>query len=165
VLGASGRIIWVGSRAVDCARHPKPETVWPVRISAGAFGENVPVRDLYLSPDHAVFVNDVLVPVKLLINGTSITQAKRNHVVYHHVELAQHDVVLAEGLPAETYLDTGDRAKFSGGAVTTLHPDFTARTWEMAAAAPLIVTGRKLTAARRWVNARAAEMGEEVAVA
>ena len=38
--------------------HPKPETVWPVRVQAGAFGENVPVRDLYLSPDHAVFVNE-----------------------------------------------------------------------------------------------------------
>jgi hypothetical protein len=65
VLTADGRreaIVWVGSRTMDCARHPRPETVWPVRVRAGAFGENVPVRDLYLSPDHAVFVNDVLVP-------------------------------------------------------------------------------------------------------
>ena len=70
-------IVWIGQRAVNCARHPKPETVWPVRVQAGAFGENVPVRDLYLSPDHAVFVNDVLVPVKLLINGTTMRQVER----------------------------------------------------------------------------------------
>ena len=62
-------IVWIGQRTINCAAHPQPETVWPVRVSAGAFGDNVPVRDLYLSPDHAVFVNDVLVPVKLLING------------------------------------------------------------------------------------------------
>ena len=65
--GGSERIVWVGSRRVDCARHPAPETVWPVRVSAGAFGPGAPVRDLYLSPDHAVFVDNVLVPVKLLI--------------------------------------------------------------------------------------------------
>jgi hypothetical protein len=110
-------------------------------------------------------VNEVLVPVKLLINRTSITQVERDHVVYHHVELPEHAVILAEGLAVESYLDTGDRANFTGGAVTTLHPDFTARTWEMASAAPLIVTGAKLAAVRRWVNARAAEAVEQVAVA
>ena len=75
---ASEPIVWLGSRTVDCAKHPHPETVWPVRVSAGAFGANGPVRDLYLSPDHAVFVNGVLIPVKLLINGTSITRVTTN---------------------------------------------------------------------------------------
>ena len=74
--GCQEPIVWLGQRTVRCGRHPKPETVWPVRVRAGAFGENVPSRDLYLSPDHAVFVNDVLVPVKLLINGTSIAQVE-----------------------------------------------------------------------------------------
>jgi T5SS/PEP-CTERM-associated repeat protein len=43
-------IIWIGSRAVRCALHPAPETVWPVWVRAGAFAKNVPLRDLYLSP-------------------------------------------------------------------------------------------------------------------
>ena len=72
--GTREPIVWIGQRTVNCAAHPQPESVWPVRVRAGAFGENVPERDLYLSPDHAVFVNDVLVPVKLLINGTTIAQ-------------------------------------------------------------------------------------------
>ena len=88
-------IVWIGRRATNCEGHPKPETVWPVRIQAGAFGENVPVRDLYLSPDHAVFLNGVLVPVKLLINGTSIAQVKQANVTYFHVKLPRHAVILA----------------------------------------------------------------------
>ncbi len=125
-------IVWIGQRVVNCERHPTPETVWPVRIQAGALSENVPVCDLYLSPDHAVFVNGVLIPVKLLINGTTVRQGERDRVRYFHVELPGHAVILAEGLTVESYLDTGDRARFSGGPITALYPDFAARTWEMA---------------------------------
>jgi collagen type I alpha len=113
--GAREFIIWLGQRTVHCRAQPTPETVWPVRVSAGAFGENVPVRDLYLSPDHAVFVNGVLAPVKLLINDTTIAQVKRDRVTYYHAELPEHEVILAEGLPVESYLDTGDRTNFAGG--------------------------------------------------
>jgi hypothetical protein len=159
VVTADGRcepVVWVGSRAVDCTRHPRPETVWPVRVRAGAFGENVPVRDLFLSPDHAVFVNGVLVPVKLLVNGTSIAQVKRNRVRYYHVELPEHTVILAEGLAVESYLDLGDRANFGrSGETVRLFPDFatrlapeTALAWETRGAAPLVMAGEQLTAAR-----------------
>jgi Hint domain len=51
-----------------------PETVWPVRVRAAAFGKGMPRRDLWLSPDHAVFVDDVLIPVRHLINGITIAQ-------------------------------------------------------------------------------------------
>ena len=46
--------------------------VWPVCIAAGAFGENVPARDLFVSPDHAISIDGGLVPVRLLVNGASI---------------------------------------------------------------------------------------------
>jgi hypothetical protein len=90
----------------------------------------MPARALFVSPDHALFVDDVLIPAKLLLNGTTVRQVKRKTVTYHHIELARHDVVLAEGLPAETYLDTGGRAAFGGGAVVALHPAFAASRWE-----------------------------------
>jgi collagen type I alpha len=146
--GEAKAIVWIGSRGVDCERHPRPETVWPVRVAAGAFAENVPVRDLYLSPDHAVFVNDALVPVKLLVNGGSVAQVRAAAIDYYHVELEQHDVILAEGLAVESYLDAGDRTSFSGGPVIALLPDFTARHWEMAGCAPLVLTSPALTRAR-----------------
>jgi hypothetical protein len=159
LLGGPGRVVWVGSRAVDCARHPRPETVWPVRVSAGAFGVGRPGRDLYLSPDHAVFVDGVLVPVRLLVNGTTIAQVKRKRVVYYHVELSEHDVVLAEGLAVESYLDMGDRQEFAGGEVMRLHPDFGARlrpeaalVWEAVGCAPLIVAGPRLKAVRAGLH-------------
>ena len=158
--GCCEPVVWKGSRAVDCARHPRPETVWPVRISAGAFGANVPERDLYLSPDHAVFVNAVLVPAKLLINGGGITQMKRNRIDYYHIELPEHTVILAEGLAVESYLDTGDRTNFDTGATIRLFADFAMRptpdaalAWETRGAAPLVLAGERLDAALAEVAA------------
>src|SRR5208282_6417730 len=73
VLGrGTQEVIWVGQRCIDCTRHPAPHKVWPVRISAGAFGVCLPQRALFLSPDHAVYVDGTLIPVKYLINGSSI---------------------------------------------------------------------------------------------
>ena len=99
--GGNEPVTWIGRRQVDCARHPRPKKVWPVRVSAHAFGLGTPQRDLLLSPDHAVLVRDILVPVRYLINGTTIVQIPRSGVTYYHVELAQHDVIWAEGLAAE----------------------------------------------------------------
>jgi len=151
--GAREPIVWLGQRAIDCHAHPAPETVWPVRVRAGAFSRNVPERDLYLSPDHAVFVNGVLVPVKLLTNGEGIAQTPRDHVRYFHVELPRHAIVLAEGLPVESYLDTGDRANFANDTIIRLFPDFagrdTAAIWETRGAAPLVLSGLGLDATRR----------------
>ena len=122
-LAGEARITWIGRRAVDCKRHARPKAVWPVRVSVGAFGAGAPARDVYLSPDHAVYADDVLVPVKHLINGSNIIQVPVAQVEYFHVELVRHDVVLAEGLPVESYLDTGDRASFGCDTdVVALHP-------------------------------------------
>jgi hypothetical protein len=145
--GVAADIIWIGSRSVDCEAHPAPEAVWPIRISAHAFGPGKPSRDLYLSPDHAIYAEGVLIPVKYLIDGKLIRQVKQPSVTYFHVELARHDILLAEGLPAESYLDTGDRASFMGLPVTALHPAWgSGRTdptffLEAGGYAPLRVTG------------------------
>ena len=144
---------------VNWMHHPKPETVWPIRVRAGAFGGNVPQRDLYLSPDHAVFVKDVLVPVRLLINGTSVARVTTDSVRYFHVELPHPAVILANGLPVASYLDIGDRGNFHRGAETIrLFPEFAARLaaenaflWETRGAAPLVVMGEKLAAVRRMI--------------
>ena len=73
-----------------------------MRVSAHAFGEAAPGRDLWLSPDHAVFVDGVLIPIKYLINERTIAREPRGEVNYWHVELEQHNVLIAEGLAAES---------------------------------------------------------------
>lgn len=106
-------IRWIGRRRIDCHRHPDPGLVRPVRIAAGAFGPGRPTRPLRLSPDHAVAVEGALIPIRQLVNNGAIAQD--NHcaqVWYFHIELDRHDLVTADGLEAETYLDTGNRARF-----------------------------------------------------
>ncbi len=77
---------------------------------------------------------------------------------YLHVELDRHDILLAEGLPAESYLDTGTRADFDGGsAALTLHPTFAAMAHEMACRR-FVVAGPEVEAARARLAERADAM-------
>jgi len=159
--GVMKPICWIGHRTVDCRRHPRPEAVWPVRVTAGAFGDGLPCRDLFLSPDHAVFVDRVLIPIKHLINGASIARFPVDAVTYYHLELDRHDVVLAEGLPAESYLDTGNRAIFAnGGGAMQLHPAFEVpKTWRADAIAPLACDEARVRPVWERLMARAQAMG------
>ncbi len=122
--GRLARIAWLGHRTVEPARHPRPHDMNPIRVRAHAFG-HAPARDLLLSPDHAVLVEGVLIPIRHLANGSSIAQEPRASITYWHVELDRHDAILAEGLACESYLETGNRNAFEGEAATRLHPDFT----------------------------------------
>ncbi len=166
--GALREVVWIGRRMVDCGRHPQPATVQPVRVRAGAFGAGLPSRDLLLSPDHAVFADNVLIPIRYLVNGASIATVRRTSVEYFHVELASHDVILAEGLAVESYLDTGNRAAFTNGAsaritngasALMLFPDFARRSWAHDACAPLVTTGPALAAVKRGLLARLPDLG------
>jgi hypothetical protein len=161
VLTASGEVrevVWTGRRHVVCDHHPDPARVWPVRVSRGALGVSTPSADLWLSPDHALLLDGVLVPVKYLINGTTIALVPVGEVTWHHLELATHDAILAEGVPAETYLDTGDRWAFGGrdDAVRS-HPrrpvpGRTSMVREAESRWPLVVMGPKLAAIRRCLT-------------
>jgi len=161
--GGSAEVVWVGHRRVDCARHPRPHDVRPVRIAAGALGPGRPARELWLSPDHALFLHGSLIPARYLVNGATIVQVPVPAVTYHHVELARHDVLLAEGMPAESYLDTGNRGAFEGAGVTALHADFgpaaAFEIWASRSCAPLVLDGPVLATARRQALRRAAVLG------
>ena len=80
---------------------------------------------------------------------------------YFHIELPSHAVLLAEGLPAESYLDSGHRTSFDNdGMPLCLHPDFSSRVWEAEGCAPLCVTGPKLAAVRRSLAGLAKAAGK-----
>jgi len=137
---------WIGQRRLNLLQHPQPNLSAPVRVRRQAFGQGLPSRDLLLSPDHCLFVDGKLIPAKLLINDMTIVQERETASVdYYHVELDQHSVLLAEGLPAESYLDTGNRAMFANaGLDLVLHPEFAVnaalKCWETDACAPLAVS-------------------------
>jgi hypothetical protein len=123
-------VTWLGHRRINIAGHPRPETVAPVRIRRDAFAQGMPQRDLIVSPDHAIFVDSMLICARQLVNGTTIRQELDwTAVDYYHVELDEHAILLAEGLPAESYIDTGNSGFFeNSGAPLVLHPDLTDET-------------------------------------
>jgi len=121
------------------------------------------MRDLFLSPDHAVFANEVLVPIRHLINGSTIARVPTPHLTYYHVELPAHDVVLAEGLPCESYLDTGNRGAFANGSgAVHLHPNFALQIWDSQACARLVCGGAELAEVRRLLLEHAIALGHRL---
>ena len=125
VVTLSGRlraIRWIGWRSIEVSQHPRPADVSPVLVQAHAFATGSPHRDLRLSPDHAVHWRGELIPVRYLCNGATVRQQAVAAVTYYHVELDAHDVVLADGLAAESYLDTGNRCTFVRPGALPLAP-------------------------------------------
>jgi hypothetical protein len=84
-----------------------------VIVQKGALADNIPYHDLRVTKGHALFVDDVLIPVEFLVNHRSILWNDRaQEVSVYHIELATHDVLLANGAPAESYRDDGNRWLF-----------------------------------------------------
>jgi hypothetical protein len=157
---------WLGRRRIDLTAHPHPETVAPVRIQRGAFADNMPHTDLLVSPDHAVFVDGKLICARQLINGTTIQQEKGwTAVEYFHVELDSHAILLAEGLPAESYLNTGNHGFFANsGEPLVLHPDLTDETdyptREAGSCAPFVSDEASVRPVWQRLSDRAATLGQ-----
>ncbi|MEJ0015159.1 MAG: Hint domain-containing protein [Acetobacteraceae bacterium] len=159
--GGTRPVRWIGWRRIDLLAHPHPPLAAPILVRRGAFGPGQPMRDLALSPDHAILAEGVLIPACLLVNGGSIVQRHDTPAVtYYHLELDRHDIVVAEGLAVESYLDTGNRAMFANaGLALILHPDCSVRygvqRWAQDACAALVTEGAPLHAARRHLMERA----------
>lgn len=131
VSGQSHTITWTSHRVLT-ADMALPIDKTPVRVRAGAFGQELPTRDLLLSAGHPILVGadargegSVLVPFMNLVNGTTIARTHVPSATYWHVELDSHDILLAEGLAAESLFDFGCRPFFEEVLKHALHnPDF-----------------------------------------
>ena len=158
--GGTLPIVWIGHRRIDCRRHPDPDSVLPIRVTPGAFGEQEPKRPLFLSPEHAVYTDGVLIPIRHLLNGSTICQVDRETVTYFHVELERHEVLFAEGLRAESYLDaTCNRSWFDNGPLRAPRgPERVDVIREGFAYAQFVTTGEKLDAVRQRLIANAGRL-------
>jgi serralysin len=115
--GTAARVRWVGRRHVGAEVFASDPSRRPIRIAAGALGPFCPRRTLVVSPMHALWLDGVLVPAALLVNGGTIRRlAPRGGFDYVHVELDRHDVMLAEGAPAESFIDLDTRWMFENAA-------------------------------------------------
>jgi len=88
----------------------------PVIVRKSALAPNVPTRDLRVTKGHAFYLENVLIPVEFLVNHRSILWDDRaQEVELYHIETDMHDVLIANGAPAESYRDDGNRWLFQNG--------------------------------------------------
>ena len=110
--GAARSIVWIGTGQVLATRGRR-NAATPVIVRKGALADNVPYRDLRVTKGHSLFIDGVLIPVEELVNHRSILWDDRaQEVAIYHVELETHDVLIADGAPAESYRDDGNRWLF-----------------------------------------------------
>ncbi len=150
-------IKWIGRRSYDGRFVARNREVLPICIGAGALDENIPSRDLWLSPHHALYLEGVLIEAKDLVDGVSIVQAEKvERVDYFHIELSDHDVMFAEGAPAESFIDNDSRAMFQNAAdYFALYPQKGGKRRRPPSFAPRRDEGFEIEAARQKIAARA----------
>lgn len=122
VLTAEGHAVpvkWVGRTTVSPMFKPA-DRLEPVCIAAGALAEGVPHRDLTVTADHGMVLCGMVITAGALVNDETIRlvdwRAFGESVTYYHVETEDHDVILANGAPAETYVDYVARSSFDNHA-------------------------------------------------
>ena len=112
LTGAKRRIRWIGVGKV-LATSARRNAATPVIVRKSALDNNVPSRDLYVTKGHSLYFDGALIPVECLINHHTILWDDRaQEVTVYHIELETHDVLLANGAPAESYRDDGNRWLF-----------------------------------------------------
>jgi len=126
--GVARPVRWIGRRGYAGHLLRGRKDLLPVCIRAGALAPDLPQRDLWISPHHAMYfdgayfdghditnacLGGVLIEAKDLVNGASIAQADDvDETEYFHIELDTHDVIIAEGALSESFIDDDSRDTF-----------------------------------------------------
>lgn len=167
ILTSDGRAVpvkWIGRQSVHKLFTPATRFC-PVRISKGALAENTPQSDLVVTSDHGILVGEVMVNAGALVNGTTIARvpadALADRVTYYHVETENHDVILAAGTPAETFVDATTRRAFDN------YEEYVAAFGEETRSMPVLSFPRAISRrqvpehVRRQLAERAAALGHD----
>ena len=162
VVTAAGEcrpVKWIGRRSYNGRLLATNPDAQPIRFRAGSLGDGLPHRDLLVSPEHAMFLDGLLVPARCLVNNSTIVQERwLERVDYFHVELDSHDILLANGAPSESFLDDGGRGMFHNAAeFAALYPHATRPD---GFCAPRVEQGVELEAIWRRLTDMAGEIAE-----
>ncbi len=112
--GEASKIKWAARMSFERNASCRPE-ILPVVIKSGALGDGLPYNDLYVSGAHCFYLNGLLIPAINLVNGRTIQKCTRcdaDSIEYFHIELEEHDVIFANGVPAETLQGNENRRNF-----------------------------------------------------
>ena len=137
-------IRWIGRRRLDQREMSRNAGLRPVRILAGALGQNLPKRDLLVSRQHRMLVSsrvaermfgrhEVLISaIKLTALPGIFVDQDVPQVEYIHLLFDDHHLLLAEGAPSESlYLGSEAQKALSpeGRAeIERLFPDLQGRS-------------------------------------
>ncbi len=148
-------IKWIGRRSYSRACAAGNPEIMPIKIARGALGDHLPARDLWVSPEHAMLIDGMLIPAATLVNGTSIIQDDTiDDVTYLHLEFDTHVVIFAEGALAESFVDDASREMFDNAAqFDQLYPHAVRTPARFCA--PRVEDGWELEAVRRRLAERA----------
>jgi len=112
--GSARPIKWTGCRTFSTRFVKASSRVVPILVRADALAPGVPCRDLRVSPEHALWVDGVLVPAGDLLNGRVILRDLSGDMIdYYHIELEEQNLIFADGAPAETYVNHDSRKTFA----------------------------------------------------
>lgn len=158
---------WIGRRHFDAAKLAANPALVPIRIKAGALGDNMPASDLLVSPQHRVLIrsriavrmfgaSEILVAARQLLQIEGIDEARDlTEVEYVHVLFDQHEVLRTNGALTESlYLGPQAMKSLPAKAVAeilAIFPELRARSHELQGARPLVSgrQGRKLVVRHR----------------
>jgi hypothetical protein len=122
ILTFDGRCVpikWIGYQTVS-TRFGPAERLMPVRFASGSLGSGLPQTDLTVTADHGMLVDGVICHAGALLNGTSITRVPLEEIgetyTVYHIETEEHEIILANGAPAETFIDNVSRRAFDNYA-------------------------------------------------
>ena len=103
------KVIWISKFKISALNSSSR----PICITKDALGKHQPFIDLRVSPNHGILLNGRLVPVKNIVNGTTIYQdTDCNEVEYYHIECENHMGIYANGILSESYLEKNNRDVF-----------------------------------------------------
>jgi hypothetical protein len=107
-------IRWIGKKEITGARLYACPQLRPVRIKKNTFGNQRPYRDLVVSPQHRIVINNdmanilfgsqqVLVPAKALVDEHKVDMSDVRETTYIHILFDHHEIIYANGVATESF--------------------------------------------------------------